>query len=59
MIKLLGVVPGAVTLLALINDDQKVVTVVIDVSLMQVNQIKFHPLINTKSTGFLCNPLIQ
>jgi Ala-tRNA(Pro) deacylase len=51
MIELLGVAPGALTPLGLINDTQGTVTAVIDASLMQAEQVNFHPLINTESTG--------
>lgn len=51
MQELLGLVPGALTPLGLINDRQNKVTVIIDAALMGDEQINFHPLINTESTG--------
>ena len=51
MTELLGVVPGALTPLGLINDHDGVVTAVIDASLLNANQVNFHPLVNTESTG--------
>lgn len=51
MKELLGVMPGALTPLGLINDDANAVTVVIDASLMQAGQVNFHPLVNTESMG--------
>lgn len=51
MVKLLGVLPGALTPLALINDTDGVITAVIDTSLLNVAQVNFHPLLNTESTG--------
>lgn len=51
MIELLGVQPGALTPLGLINDTEGLVTVVIDASLLDAEQVNFHPLINTESTG--------
>lgn len=51
MIEHLGVAPGALTPLALINDDNVLVTAVIDASLMETEQVNFHPLINTESVG--------
>lgn len=51
MSELLGVQPGALTPLGLINDVGGTITAVIDASLLTVNQINFHPLINTESTG--------
>lgn len=51
MTELLGVMPGALTPLGLINDDANAVTAVIDASLLNAEQVNFHPLINTESTG--------
>jgi Ala-tRNA(Pro) deacylase len=51
MREVLGVEPGALTPLALINDDRGLVTAVVDASLLQVEQVNFHPLVNTESTG--------
>ncbi|MCC6610916.1 MAG: prolyl-tRNA synthetase associated domain-containing protein [Burkholderiales bacterium] len=51
MIESLGVQPGALTPLGLMNDAAQAVTAVIDVSLLQAEQLNFHPLINTESTG--------
>jgi Ala-tRNA(Pro) deacylase len=51
MLTVLGVEPGALTPLALINDESGLVTAVLDASLMQTDQVNFHPLINTESTG--------
>ncbi|REF72605.1 prolyl-tRNA synthetase associated domain-containing protein [Paracoccus versutus] len=47
----LGVQPGALTPLGLINDATHAVTPVIDARLMDTDQLNFHPLINTESTG--------
>lgn len=51
MTALLGVMPGALTPFGLINDDANAVTAVLDASLMEVDQVNFHPLINTESIG--------
>lgn len=51
MVELLGVQPGALTPLGLINDIKGEVTPVIDASLMDAAQINFHPLVNTESIG--------
>jgi Ala-tRNA(Pro) deacylase len=51
MVELLGVSPGALTPLGLINDHAGLVTAVIDASLMNAEQVNFHPLVNDKSTG--------
>lgn len=47
----LGVQPGALTPLGLLNDTECAVTAVIDASLMGADQLNFHPLVNTESTG--------
>jgi Ala-tRNA(Pro) deacylase len=51
MIELLGVLPGALTPLALINAPSQGITAVIDASLMHSEQVNFHPLISTESVG--------
>jgi Ala-tRNA(Pro) deacylase len=51
MFELLGVMPGALTPLSLINDTAGAVTAVVDASLLDAEQINFHPLINTESIG--------
>ncbi len=43
----LGVTPGSVTALAVINDRQGEVTLVLDANLMTGEEVNFHPLINT------------
>lgn len=47
----LGIEPGALTPLALINDRERRVTVVVDKALMAADQLNFHPLVNTESVG--------
>ena len=49
--RVLGVVPGALTPLALLNDDGGLVTVAIETGLMNADQLNFHPLVNTESIG--------
>jgi Ala-tRNA(Pro) deacylase len=51
MREVLGVEPGALTPFALINDDEGLVTAVVDAYLLQAEQLNFHPLVNTESTG--------
>jgi len=58
MIELLGVAPGALTPLALINDLDGTVTTVVDASLLRATQVNFHPLINTESIGLHPNDLL-
>jgi Ala-tRNA(Pro) deacylase len=47
----LGIEPGALTPFALINDIERRVVPVIDATLLDAEQVNFHPLINTESTG--------
>ena len=51
VVEVLGVRPGALTPLGLINDHAGLVTAVIDASLMDADQVNFHPLVNDKSTS--------
>jgi Ala-tRNA(Pro) deacylase len=46
----LGVTPGSVTALALINDTQHRVRFVLDAALAKASQVNFHPLTNTATT---------
>ncbi len=59
MIDLLGVMPGALTPLSIMNDINNRITVVIDASLMEAEQVNFHPLINTESTGLHPQELVK
>lgn len=51
LMEVLGVPAGSVTALALINDDQKRVSVVVDERLMGYERINCHPLVNTATTS--------
>ena len=51
MREVLGVEPGALTPLALINDQEGLVTAVVDAALLTAGQVNVHPLVNTQSTG--------
>jgi Ala-tRNA(Pro) deacylase len=46
----LGVTPGSVTALALVNDTEHRVRFVLDAALAQAEQVNFHPLENTATT---------
>ena len=46
----LGVTPGSVTALSVINDRDRLVTVIFDAGLMDAALINCHPLINTATT---------
>jgi Ala-tRNA(Pro) deacylase len=49
--ELLGITPGSVSTLAVINDKQQRVSVVLDEALMQHERVNLHPLVNTATTG--------
>jgi Ala-tRNA(Pro) deacylase len=51
MMELLGIEPGSVSLLALINDTDNKVTVALDEHLLQASAINCHPLTNTRTTS--------
>jgi len=50
MRELLGVEPGSVTPFAVINDNDRRVTVVLDAAMMANEVLNFHPLVNTGTT---------
>lgn len=47
----LGVLPGAVTPFAMINDTERSVTIVIDRALLAFERLNYHPLVNTMTIG--------
>ena len=51
MVEILGVTPGSVTALALINDVERRATFVLDKALAEADQVNFHPLTNTATTS--------
>lgn len=59
LMETLGVVPGAVTPLAAINDTEGRVTVVLDAALMQHTVINCHPLANTMTTSLARADLVR
>jgi Ala-tRNA(Pro) deacylase len=50
MMTYLGVTPGSVTALALVNDHGHDVTLIVDALLLEAEQINCHPLVNTMTT---------
>jgi len=50
MLETLGVTPGSVTALGLINDVDRRVRFVLDRTLAEADQVNFHPLTNTATT---------
>lgn len=51
MNEVLGLTPGSVTALGLVNDPDHRVTFVVDRHLWEANIVNFHPLLNTATTG--------
>ncbi len=49
LMKHLGITPGSVSLLAIVNDQEKKVEVIIDKSLWTSETFQFHPLVNTST----------
>jgi Ala-tRNA(Pro) deacylase len=58
LMKHLGIAPGAVSLLAVCNDDEKAVELFVDAALWHAEACQFHPMINT-STLVLSKASIQ
>ena len=56
---LLGVSPGAVTVMGLINDKENRVRLLIDKDLLDDAEIGCHPLVNTSSVAFSMQALLQ
>jgi len=59
MVELLGVLPGALTPLGLLNDTEGQVTAVIDATLLEADQLNFHPLVQTQSVGLHPDELLR
>jgi len=57
--EVLGVAPGSVTALALINDRSGRVTAVLDADLMRHDTINSHPLVNTATTNLMRDDLLK
>ena len=49
LMKHLGITPGSVSLLAIVNDQENRVEVIIDKSLWESETFQFHPLVNTST----------
>ena len=47
--KHLGITPGSVSILALVNDPKHAVEVIIDADLWKADSLRFHPLVNTST----------
>ncbi len=55
----LGVIPGAVTPFATINDHEGSVHVAVDRAMLKVEPLNFHPLDNTKTTAISADGLLR
>jgi|SRR5437764_726255 Ala-tRNA(Pro) deacylase len=59
LMEALGVTPGSVTPLALLNDEAKRVQLVLDRSMLQQEMINLHPLINTATVTLRSADLLR
>jgi Ala-tRNA(Pro) deacylase len=59
LMRFLGVLPGAVTPFAIINDKDRKVKVVLDRDLMGFNPVNAHPLVNTMTTALDAKDLMK
>lgn len=59
LMEALGVTPGSVTALALVNDTAQRVSVVVDRRLMEYDVVNCHPLVNTATTSIRRDDLIK
>lgn len=59
LMKYLGVIPGAVTPLAVINDKDVVVTAVLDKALLEKDPLHFHPCDNSMTTAISKEGLLK
>jgi len=57
--EVLGVIPGAVTPLAVINDETNRVKVILDQEMMDHDLLNFHPIVNTATTTITSKDLIK
>jgi len=57
--KYLGVIPGAVTPFAVINDRQGLVRVVVDLAVLSFGRVNFHPLDNAMTTTIKGDDLVK
>lgn len=59
LLSVLGVIPGAVTPFAVINDHDRVVQIVLDGQMLEHEPLNFHPLDNTKTTAISAAGLLR
>lgn len=59
LMRTLGVIPGAVTPFAVMNDTERLVQVVLDRGLLDLEPLNFHPLVNTMTTAISSVDLLK
>ncbi len=59
LMEVLGVIPGAVTPFAVINDEAKKVKVILDEEMMEHDLLNFHPIVNTATTTINSKGLVK
>ncbi len=59
LLQVLGVIPGAVTPFAIVNDENHDVKVILDEEMMENELLNFHPLENTATTTIASKDLIK
>jgi Ala-tRNA(Pro) deacylase len=59
LMEVLGVAPGSVTPFALINDEARRVTVILDRDMMRHERLNYHPLENTATTNIGREDLVR
>jgi len=57
--EVLGVIPGAVTPFAVVNDEENRVKVILDKEMMENELLNFHPLENTATTTITAKDLVK
>jgi Ala-tRNA(Pro) deacylase len=57
--RVLGVIPGAVTPFAAVNDENHEVKVILDEEMMENKLLNFHPLVNTATTTITSKDLVK
>ena len=55
----LGIVPGAVSPFAIVNDTNNLVTVVLEEQLIKTNPLNFHPLRNDRTTNIATKDFLK
>ena len=59
LLKYLGVIPGAVSPFALINDFNQDIDVILDKGMMSLSPLNFHPITNEKTTSISPGDLLK